>query len=1385
MMRENGINIHEEWKGMTQPVGLVLEPTILDRFGIFPERNIKVISDLHRRLESLMVEKTKGSHIYSAVLDFRDFCKEVLNWEDSDLLKPEEFCSDKRISEIIVLLEDYEEVLKPDWIIPEINKENEKKVQIIVKELEIGTPFDKVVISSNKKSWEATPQQRFERLMKDTENPIGILWNGISLRLVYAPRGESSGHITFPLEPMISVDGRPMIAAIEMLLGPDRLFEGGSSDLRLRNLMEQSRKEQNEVSNRLSEQVLEALWILLRGFDEAEKNSNKFEESMLDNLVDKDPSHVYGGLITVLLRLVFLLYSEDEELMPNDSLYVQNYSVNGLASRLRKDRIQYQGAMTGRRGAWSSLLSLFRLVFDGGGPYQSYLPGRHGELFDPDTFPFLEGREINSSYRHGTLQNIPDISDDVVERILSKLLILDGQVLSYRALDVEQIGSVYESIMGFTVQRVKDVSIGINYRPPRQKIFIPIVISADELLSIKESGREKWIIEETGVDFGFSSNIKNSLKSALNCSDLCQGLENKLSKYTPRGLIKGSLVLQPTVERRNTGSHYTPRTLTQPIIQEVFRPWLESCKFAPSAEQILNVKVCDPAMGSGAFLVEACRFLASYLVKAWNNGGFPSEFDESYDKDIYARRLVSQSCLYGLDKNPFAVSLAKLSIWLVTLSKDLPFTFLDHSLKCGDSLVGYSVAEIQKACNKTQLSLINNQNQVFNFLTLEREHFFSRDSRDDDNYDKKQELLQKHLKASERIRQAGDLMIAAFFETKTKVDAKLKQESYLSFLNDSIDKNGLKLNVETIRKELSESEMGIKPFHWDLEFPEIFDRPQKGFDFFIGNPPFMGGHKMKKGLRDGFQRWLQTRFPESNANADLSSFFFRLCFDLLGRKGTLGLIATNSIAQGETRESGLRWICLNGGEIYSTIKRYKWPGVAAVVVSVVNIFKGIYQGQKKIDSKNVDQITAFLFSSGAHENPKKLIANTRKSFQGSIVLGKGFTFDDSKKADETTPGIPSPISSMRNLIKFDEKNKEIIYPYLGGDEVNSSPTNQHRRYVINFGEKSQEECQSTWPSVFSYLEKKVKPERISKSKEVAKYPWWLHLRPRSDLYSLIKDKERVLVSTRHQLIWEICFVSSKQVFSDALVIFNYQEDIYLGLLQSQIHEIWANFFGSTMGSADALRYTPSNCFETFPMPNSFISYERGLKIEDHFLLNKFNLLSKQFDKYRSEIMQSFNEGLTKIYGRFHSPFEENEKILNLRKIHKKIDQMVCELYNWDLEIAYGYCLDYLDIDEDDELPMELKDRISSGVLFFEDEISASSFENYLKSYTKRNRKLNWRYRWPNSTREDVLARLLDLNSKRYSNELNSGLDLEQVNTKESFKMNNFIKKNSDQLEINL
>ena len=125
------------------------------------------------------------------------------------------------------------------------------------------------------------------------------------------------------------------------------------------------------------------------------------------------------------------------------------------------------------------------------------------------------------------------------------------------------------------------------------------------------------------------------------------------------------------------------------------------------------------------------------------------------------------------------------------------------------------------------------------------------------------------------------------------------------------------------------------------------------------------------------------------------------------------------------------------------------------------------------------RITAFLFANGGHEDPKQLAANAGKSFQGSIVLGMGFTFDDSGPADDVTPGIPSPIATMERLIAENPKNAEVIFPYIGGEEVNSSPTHAHHRYVINFGERSEEECRREWPELMAIVERKVKPERDS------------------------------------------------------------------------------------------------------------------------------------------------------------------------------------------------------------------------------------------------------------------------------------------------------------------
>jgi hypothetical protein len=713
------------------------------------------------------------------------------------------------------------------------------------------------------------------------------------------------------------------------------------------------------------------------------------------------------------------------------------------------------------------------------------------------------------------------VSDDVIDKVLSKLLWLDGERLSYRALDVEQIGSVYEGIMGFRVEQAQGPSVGITYRPPRQKITITVVVNAEQLLAQSSAKREAWLDEQAGVKLKLPAKVKKELKAATSLAELCAAFDKKLSPQTPNGLQPGSLILQPTAERRRSGSHYTPRALTEPIVAEAFRPWLERCAELnggqPTAEQILALKVCDPAMGSGAFLVAVCRYLAGWLVQAWSRDGFPEGFRQDADQDTVARRLVAQRCLYGVDKNPFAVNLARLSLWLVTLSKDLPFTFVDHALKCGDSLVGCSVKEIDAASEEVQLDLVRQARGSYVQACADRSSSFAEDTLDDAGYDRKKQLLKEQTKAGDSQRLVGDLMVAAFFaETKPAMRAKALQQHLATVSGEFVDV-ALPAAAQGLRQRLVAGEKGITPFHWDLEFPEVFGEGRGGFDVFVGNPPFAGKNTIAEGSPDGILDWFKQLHAESHGNADLVAHFFRRCFDLLRPGGSLGLIATNTIAQGDTRSTGLRWICLNGGTIYAARKRYKWPGVAAVVVSVVHLHKGTYAGTKLLERRPVEQITAFLFANGGHEDPKQLAANAGKSFQGSIVLGMGFTFDDSGPADEETPGIPSPIATMERLIAENPKNSEVIYPYIGGEEINESPNHSYHRYVIDFRDRSEDECRGTWPELMSLLEAKVKPERQEKSRMATTNNVLHYLR--SGGYTLRSGPLYTLPSQKHRESW--------------------------------------------------------------------------------------------------------------------------------------------------------------------------------------------------------------------------------------------------------------------------
>ena len=1295
---------HKEWLGLLQPEGLVVSPPALVKAQAFVDRAKMV--ELQPVLQGLVSQDRLSGAEALWVPDFVAFVEQVLGWEADDLVGAE------RLPAILeVVLTDYGETLKPSYAVADPDSDG---WLLLVQAVPPGHDLDQNDPTVGEgQGWKATYQQKFERLLRGTKVPIGLLWNGTHLRLVYAPSGESSGHVTFPMAAMAEVPGRLILGALEMLLGADRLFNAPTGRT-LPKLLEESRNYQAEVSTKLAAQVLDALWELLRGFQAADAEAN---DKLLSALTQPEQGggkagcqHIYGGLITTLMRLVFLLYAEDEGLMPDDTIYQRHYAVSGLYEKLRADAGTYPDTMDQRYGAWSALLSLFRLVYDGGGAYEAYLPARHGQLFDPDEYPFLEGRPQGTTYQTYGSPEAPRIADGVVWHVLEKLLVLEGDRLSYRALDVEQIGSVYEAIMGYEVEVAEGLSIAVK---PKD-----VVISVEALLSEKPA-----------------------LKEAQTPAELVAALGSRVSPRTTSLLHPGNLYLQPGEERRRTGSHYTPRKLTQPIVETTLRPVLEALGEHPTAEQILDLKVCDLAMGSAAFLVEVCRQLAEQVVAAWDYHGQPENLPDAVEPVLYARRLVAQRCLYGVDKNPFAVNLAKLSLWLVTLAKDQPFTFVDHALKCGDSLVGLTQAEIGSfgANAAYEPTFFEDHKQLITQSATKalafRRAIQTSDTRTDADTDQKQALLKDVDQTLEPARLTAKVAIASFFAGG---NAKQRQQNREAFGGKLIGyEKGLvdAAEIQAVVGKLTTGTKVITPFNWELEFPEVFDRESPGFDAIVGNPPFAGKNTTINANPEGYLDWLKEVHPESHGNADLVTHFFRRAFNIIRKDGTFGLISTNTISQGDTRSTGLRFICNHGGTIYNAQKRVKWPGLAAVVISIVNIFKGTYIGRKAIDDQETDLISAFLFHTGGNNDPEVLLANQGKSFIGSYILGMGFTFDDSN------PEATS-IAEMYHLIKKDPRNSERISPYIGGDEVNSSPTHSYHRYVIDFFNRSEEEVWN-WPDLMQIVKDKVKPIRDSQKRDALRERWWQYAEKRPGLVRAIAECDRILAISRVRATG-FTFLPSSMVFSEQLVIFPFEKTSAFCILQSHIHEIWAYFFSST--ALDLIRYSPSDCFETFPFPTN---WETDPTLE---------AIGKTYYDFRADLMVRTNQGLTDTYNDFHNPTHHTPDILKLRDLHEQMDRSVLNAYGWhDIDTTCGYALDYLDIDPDD-LPPEAAERVASGDLFFPTAAEAAAFDALVRSGSgKRGKsKLPWRYRWPEATHDEVLARLLDLNQKRHEEEILGG-----------------------------
>lgn len=1306
-----------EWLDHVQREGLVFAKPILEDLGISPVQQTRFDSEEVAAHLNLTRDEP-------AVADPLEFVQSVFGWPASRIAGA---LDGPTLPELATLaLPELDTVLSADLAL--IDTRAEDRVLLLVRTEDAGTDPDARGVLDG---WEASPQQRFERLLRESGVEVGILFSDLQLRLVYAPRGETAGWIGWPLHDLTSVAGRSMLGGLKSALGTDRLFTA-PQNMRLHAVLKASRDAQAIVSITLAEQVLGALHELLRGFladDDARE--------LVETLADEDPEQLYEGLLTVLLRLVFVLFAEDRELLPSMTedtariLYDENYSARGLYDRLLEDRALNPDTMDERVGGWGRLLALFGMIHSG--HRSGFIRSRGGRLFDPDVFLFLQGRKTKEDKAR-----VLRISDNSILNVLEGLLSLKGDRLSYKALDVEQIGSVYETVMGFRVERASGPMLAIKAGKNNKT---PVYVDLAALLRIKAADRKKYLKEEC-QRANLTPRQEEAIKAATSVETLAAALDPIIDERASphkRAAPAGTPILQPTDERRESGSHYTPRSLTQPIVAEALEPVLLHLGDTPTPDQILDIKVCDPAMGSGAFLVETCRALAAHLTRAWErNPNLRPTLPQDEDEDLHARRLVAQRCLYGVDRNPMAVDLARLSLWLATLARDHEFTFLDHALKSGDSLVGLTEGEIgaltwDKAIAKPLLV-----GHIKERATKWREGRQAiRTAPDDVSLALQEVRLRRAEEQLTTIRNVGDALVSTFFSAEKGTTRKKALEAFqVIFTSRAADCWDVAARMAA---ELRTGDHSIAPFHWQIEFPEVFGRDNPGFDLIVGNPPFAGKNTIAKGNRAGYGQWLQWRHNKTHGNADLVAHFFRRAEGLLRKGGGFGLIASNTIAQGDTRESALRQMIAHGTVLYRAVRRLKWPGEAAVVVSVVHGAKLPSQALPVlIDGRPANRISAFLVNGINDDSPMALAANEGKAFQGSIVLGMGFTFDDFAAAK----GTASSLAEMERLIAKDHRNAERIKPYLGGEEVNNHPQHLHDRYVIDFEDfplsrdqtlhswfgltdKRQRELLQTgivpvdypgpvaaeWPDLLEIVRNLVKPSRDKMGDDPdgkrRKTFWWQFGRNTPALNLGIKRSNQVMVvncgATPHL---SLALVEAGSSFAHSLVVFPELELGTFPIVQSRPHEVWARFFSSSL--EDRLRYAPSDCFASFPFPEGFSTNSdiRGT--------------GQAYNDHRAQLMIDTKKGLTPTYNRFHDAYDDDPAIQRLRDLHAEMDRAVLRAYGWD----------------------DLAD--AADPVFLTEETEAE--------FTYQGRLF-----WPSDFRDEVLARLLDLNRARHAAEANAGI----------------------------
>jgi hypothetical protein len=643
------------------------------------------------------------------------------------------------------------------------------------------------------------PQRQAEVAARSGTLPAVLLTNGSELRVIRRDPGlgGEASYLTIDLPGLAALGDNHEWSILWALLRPEA-FTPDSDGQTLWDALEKASSEAAEaVSEDLSGGVRTAITAVANGaLDALRQNGQPLPE----------PRALFADAMRIAYRLLFVAYAEDRGLLPvGTPAYDSGYSlrtVRDLAADLTLGWEPDGGYL------WAALRAQWAMLLDGVDAGDLQIPGFDGGLFDPAKCPILDDPAliIGDTYVRDLVNALcwtqPALGVNRRDQVARRRV-------NYRELGVEQLGSIYEGLLAFE----------------------PQIAAVPMTLARLGRGQTAIVqVTETGqVPLG----------------------AEVLDSYPP-----GTFYLfEATGQRKGSGSYYTPRQLAHFVVGETLRPLTE----AATPQQILSLRIVDPAMGSGGFLVPAVHWLTEAYGEALARAG--EDIDHKLDDHERAayRRLIVERCIYGVDLNPMAVELAKVSLWLATAAAGKPLSFLDAHLRCGNALVGAALASWESIPPVIRGTREADPDQGYGMATLfdlpapdlrtviaTRNYLAAVPSDDRLQVRAKERDFARMVDGDDfrRLRELGDWWITPFYSEDFRKDAATwRRARRLIERGQPFAEPGIAALFEQTRRYIRDE---IRPFHWEIEFPEVFfkdigeRRDDHGFDAIVGNPPWEG-----------------------------------------------------------------------------------------------------------------------------------------------------------------------------------------------------------------------------------------------------------------------------------------------------------------------------------------------------------------------------------------------------------------------------------------------------------------------------------------------------------------------------------------------------------------